>query len=114
MNQNLHTPVTTHLHHDLHPRAHTHTHDTNYCTPPHTPHTGHAAVRANAFYFLLAGLQLVDQLPALPKSQLEITQVALRSLFALLHGAEQGFERVTFRSEGLLVVLEAACRKECR
>ena len=61
---------------------------------------------------LLAGLQLVDQLPALPKRQLELTQVALGNRFTLLHGAEEGVESVPFRSEGLLVVLEATCREE--
>ena len=57
---------------------------------------------------------LVDQLPALPKCQLELTQVALGNRFTLLHGAEEGVESVPFRSEGLLVVLEATCRKEDR
>ena len=55
---------------------------------------------------------MVDQLPALPQSQLELAEVALDSLFALLHGAEQGVEGVPFSFEGLLVVLEAASRKE--
>ena len=54
---------------------------------------------------LLAGSQLVDQLPALPQCQLELAQVALGNVFALLHGAEQVVERVPFIFEGLFVVL---------
>ena len=33
---------------------------------------------------------MVDQLPALPQSRLELSEVALDSFFALRHGAEQG------------------------
>ena len=44
--------------------------------------------------FSLAGPQMVDQLPALPQCQLELTQVALDSFFAPLHAAEQGVEGV--------------------
>ena len=55
---------------------------------------------------------MIDQLAALPQSQLELAEVALDSLFALRHGAEQGFEGVAFSFEGLLVVFEAASRKE--
>ena len=55
---------------------------------------------------------MVDQLPALPQCQLELTQVALDSFFAPLHAAEQGVEGVPFSLEGLLVMLEAASRKE--
>ena len=91
-------------------RAHTHTHARPH---PHThTHTLHACDRVACKRILLAGLQLVDQLPALPKCQLELTQVALGNRFTLLHGAEEGVESVPFRSEGLLVVLEATCRKE--
>ena len=59
----------------------------------------------SASFFSLAGSQMVDQLPALPQSQLELSEVALDSFFALLHGAEQGVEGVPFSFEGLLVVL---------
>ena len=94
MNQNLHTS------HDTRTRTRTHT-NTN------------TTRRGPCKSILLAGLQFVDQLPALAQCQLELAQVALDSFFALLHGAEQGVESVRFRSEGLFVVLKAASRKAC-
>ena len=108
----VHTRVATRTrpHRPARARAHTHTHARPH---PHThTHTLHACDRVACKRILLAGLQLVDQLPALPKCQLELTQVALGNRFTLLHGAEEGVESVPFRSEGLLVVLEATCRKE--
>ena len=61
---------------------------------------------------LHAALHLRDKLPAFPQCQLELTEVALGNLFALLQGAYQMLERVSFVFERLCAVLETARRKE--
>ena len=57
---------------------------------------------------LHAGFQLSDELPALPQGQLELTEVELGNILALLHCADQVLECVSIVLEDLHAMLETA------